>query len=572
MVQTTSVPAIAWGSAGPQAPSGPAILAGRQQDYDVAFSVTFNWNGATPQGQLASSDAAIISNAYQIVVYYATQVDPNYATGRMQDAIGQIYFLNRNPALPTQLTVDCTGGGGGTAVALRGLDLFTSNVATIQDNAGNLYQLLNSLELPAGGGTVQGTFACTVPGPVPVPSGETPVAIYQVVVGWDSVGLVSGVEGVDTESRAAFEARRQDTVAGNSAGAIGSIIGAVAKVPGVIDYYGKNNDSGNPITVNGVLIPANAVYVCVAGGAQPAVAQAIFSKKGPGAPTSGNTAVTVYDSNPLYAAPVPYAINYQIPTALPLLFGVVLVAGGTIPANATTLVQNAIVAAAAQGVISPASMFTAAITGNVLNVTAVQQGTLAVGQILADTTDALAGGTQITGLLTGSGGIGTYTVSVPQTVPSETMSGTTNASQIVPNLRARIGQVIYASNYTQAVNALGPWAQVASIAVGSPNTPGAEVTGSITGNTLTVAGVISGALAVGQFLYGSAGGTNVVSNTQITGFGSGAGGTGTYTVNNTQTVPGGTTIVAASANQASVTVQANQVPQVTSPGVVVGVT
>jgi hypothetical protein len=564
MAGTTSVPAIAWGSAGPLAPSGPAVLAGRQQDFNAAYNVTFNWAKVTPQGQIASSDAAIISNAYNLVVYYANQVNPNYAQGRMQDALGQIYFLNRNPAIPTQLTVNNTGGGAGVGVQLKGLDLYTSSVATIQDNSGNLYQLLTTITLPPGGGTVQGVFACTVAGPTPIPSGSTPISIYQQITGWDSVALVSGVQGVNTEGRAAFEQRRRDSVAGNSAGAIGSIIGAVAKVPGVIDYYGYNNNTSGSVTIGGVSIAAYSIYICVAGGAQNAVAQAIFNKKGPGAPTVGNTAATAYDSNPLYASPIPYTINYQTPSTLYLTFSITLVESGQIPSNATTLVQNAIVAAATQGVISPASIFTASISSNVLNVTSIGQGVIAVGQVLADTTDALAGGTQITGFISGAGGIGTYTVSVPQTVASETMSGTTNASQIVPNLRARIGQTVYASTYTQAVNALGSWAQVASIEIGSANTSGAVIVGSISGTTLTVGSVTSGTVAIGQFLSDSTG--DIIPGTAITG-GSGS----SWTVNNSQTVTS-ETITCAAPNQTDVLILANQVPSVIGAGVVVGVT
>jgi len=58
----------------------------------------------------------------------------------------------------------------------------------------------------------------------------------------------------------------------------------------------------------------------------------------------------------------------------------------------------------------------------VLNVTAVAQGSLQNGQTLSDGGVALAPGTSITGLLTGSGGVGTYQVSFPQTVPSEAMT------------------------------------------------------------------------------------------------------------------------------------------------------
>ncbi|MDR5728331.1 MAG: hypothetical protein RB191_12960 [Terriglobia bacterium] len=58
------------------------------------------------------------------------------------------------------------------------------------------------------------------------------------------------------------------------------------------------------------------------------------------------------------------------------------------------------------------------------------------------------------------------------------------------------------------------------------------LTGSISGTTLTVTAVSSGTVAVGNTITG----TNVQPGTYITAFGTGTGGTGTYTVNNTQTV------------------------------------
>lgn len=59
----------------------------------------------------------------------------------------------------------------------------------------------------------------------------------------------------------------------------------------------------------------------------------------------------------------------------------------------------------------------------------------------------------------------------------------------------------------------------------------AVVTGSISGTTLTISGVTSGSLGVGSVL----GGTGVTANTYVTGLLTGTGGTGTYTVNASQT-------------------------------------
>lgn len=79
-------------------------------------------------------------------------------------------------------------------------------------------------------------------------------------------------------------------------------------------------------------------------------------------------------------------------------------------------------------------------------------------------------------------------------------------------------------------------------------TTGALVTGSISGTTLTVTAVTNGTIAVGQRVSG----TGVTDSTYITALGTGSGGAGTYTVNNSQAVTsttlacdnGGTTIVA----------------------------
>jgi len=72
--------------------------------------------------------------------------------------------------------------------------------------------------------------------------------------------------------------------------------------------------------------------------------------------------------------------------------------------------------------------------------------------------------------------------------------------------------------------------------IGPGGTIGANFTGSITGNVLTVTGITQGALALGQTLSG----TGIANGTTITAFGTGAGGNvndnGTYTVSISQTV------------------------------------
>ena len=132
-----------------------------------------------------------------------------------------------------------------------------------------------------------------------------------------------------------------------------------------------------------------------------------------------------------------------------------------------------------------AAIFTGSTSGTTLTVTFVKQGTIGTGQQLF-----VIGGAQetvITALGTGTGGVGTYTINISQTISSQQMY-TTNC--------------------------------------------GAVVTASITGTTMTVTAVASGTLTVGQTVQG----TGVTPNTMITALGTGTGGTGTYTVSTSQTV------------------------------------
>jgi hypothetical protein len=161
--------------------------------------------------------------------------------------------------------------------------------------------------------------------------------------------------------------------------------------------------------------------------------------------------------------------------------GTVSLTAATSFSSAATIIQNALNAAAPNeasvtgSIAAGSSVFTGSVAGYVLTVTSVTSGSIVLGGALGGT--GVAASTLITSQLSGSvGGIGTYAVSVPQTLAS----GTLNESY----------------------------------------------------GTLTVTVVSSGTLSVGQAVSGS----GVTASTVITALGTGAGGTGTYYVNNSQTV------------------------------------
>lgn len=447
---TTNVPQPIFGPRGFVAPSEQDILAGIFADLTGVFGDAFNPALETPQGQLASSEAAIIGDAFDLFCRYTQQVDPAYADGRMQDAIARIYFIERDPAEPTVVACLCSG--------LSGVVIPTGALAIAAD--GNIYACLGGGVIPVSGSkTLQ--FACQVTGPIECPAG-TLNQIYRAIPGWDSItNPDDGVIGSDVESRVAFEARRSASVALNSVGSIPAVLGAVLGVSGVLDAYVIDNATNGAVTNGNVTLAKNSLYVAVAGGADLDVATAIWSKKMPGCAYTGNTTVTVKDKNSGYNPPYPaYSVKFQRPTSLPILFAVAIANSTQVPSDAMAQIQAALIAAFAgldggtrarigstiyasrfsasvallgswAQIVSlqigsantAAAKFTASIAGTTLTVTAVASGTLAVGQTLDDGSGNVIEGTTITALGSGSGGTGTYTVSQTQTVSSEVMTG-----------------------------------------------------------------------------------------------------------------------------------------------------
>jgi hypothetical protein len=222
---------------------------------------------------------------------------------------------------------------------------------------------------------------------------------------------------------------------------------------------------------------------------------------------------------------------------------------------------------------------TASIATTTLTVTAVTDGVISIGDIISGT--GVTSGTTITALGTGTGGVGTYTVSASQTVASTDITGRSaflNVTAIVSGGTIYVGDRVvgtgitdetiitafdtgtggvgkYKINYYHQINSStlttkSNQLNITAVAngvlsigngiTGTGVTEGTVITGfknkfvgtaSISTTTLTITAVTSGAVAVGDTITGA----GVVIGTKITALGSGSGGVGTYTVNISQT-------------------------------------
>lgn len=335
MASPSSVPKIQFTPAGLVIPAETAVLAGVQSDINAAFGGGLNPALETPQGQLASSQAAIIGDKNNEFALFVNQVDPQYSADRFQDAIARIYFLTRKPATPTSVQATLTGLSG-TVVPAGTL---------AQDTSGNTYVCAGNATIGSTG-TVIAEFQNTQTGPIPCAAG-TLTQVYQAVPGWDAItNAADGTMGSDVESRADFEYRRRNSVALNAEGTNGAIYAAVFNLADVLDCYVIDNPAGTTVNkgVTNYPMAAHSVYVAVVGGADADIAQAIWTKKDLGCDYNGNTSVTVTDGAG-YNFPLPtYTVKFNRPANLPIKYAVNIVNDSSLPSNIVDLVKAAIIA------------------------------------------------------------------------------------------------------------------------------------------------------------------------------------------------------------------------------------
>jgi len=401
-MSTSNVPQIQWTENGLVVPQESDILTGRYDDFNGAFGGNLSNDLSNPTGQLIQSDTAIIGNKNNEWLNFIAGIDPRTSTGRMQDGIGQLYFLTRIAASPTVVTARCYGVP--FTVINAGL--------TAQDQSGNIYVCLNSGTI-SGVGSVDLTFSCSTTGPIACPIGYLN-KVYNGIAGWESIdNLSAGTPGINVETSQEFEYRRKQSVSLNGQGSSSAVLANVVNVVGVTDAFVYQNTSslsrgasftgsisGTTLTVTavasgiieigmmitgtsvaqgqsiisngtgaggtgtynlsisqslgstslncgfyGVYLLPHSIYIAAYGGNQNDVAQAVYNKMSPGCDFNGNTNVIVYDNgNSLYSEPYPqYTITYQIPNVLPILFSVSMQQNTGVPANAITLVKQAII-------------------------------------------------------------------------------------------------------------------------------------------------------------------------------------------------------------------------------------
>ncbi len=333
-MSTTNVPALSITKTGVTLPDESDILDGVLADIDASFGGGMNKGLSTPQGQLAQTLTAIVGDKNDQIAAVLSNIDPDVAAGRWQDAIGRIYFLDRIAASGTVVTGVCTGLVGTVIPA----------GSAVQDVNGYIYYSTVAATIGSTG-QVSVQFQNSTMGPIACPIGNL-TTIYKAITGWDRVtNVAAGTLGTDVESRADFELRRRASVATNAVNSPQSIQARVLAAPGVVDAYVIDNPTNATVLVGATNFPLlpHSVYVGAAGGAAADIAKAIWGKKSLGCDYNGNTSAQVQDTS--YEKPYPtYTVKWQTLVPAATYFNVTISKTPVIP-GIEDLIRTAILAA-----------------------------------------------------------------------------------------------------------------------------------------------------------------------------------------------------------------------------------
>ena len=320
---------------GPIAPETAAVLQAQRDIWQAAFNNRLNPDPATPQGQIMASLAAIVQDKNNQLLYLANMFNPATSDGIWQDALAAIYFITRQAAQGTAVQVVCTGLQGTVIAGQDG----SADPARVKTSDGTVLVCQTGGTIPAGG-SITLPFVALETGPIEVEA-HSVTTIVQAQPGWDTVDNPDpGVTGRGLESRQAFETRRIQSVALNSRSMLSSVYARVGALPGVIDLLARQNRTSSPVEINGVTLGPHSIYIAVLGGADAAIAEAIYNTVSGGCDYNGDTVVEYTD--PMTGAVE--NIKFQRPEEFPFAVEVTLRKNVATPADIVDRVKTNILA------------------------------------------------------------------------------------------------------------------------------------------------------------------------------------------------------------------------------------
>lgn len=265
-------------------------------------------SGESVVANIESADADRELAIQELLLYIATQLDPDQAEGIWLDYICALNNITRISATKTNIPITITGTPGTNK---------NSGEITIADESTDEYLINQTAFIIGEDGTANVQFEATSFGPL------TFLSSSNYYIKTPSIGLSSviynteGVQNIgrNTETDEELRARRKESVEVTATSVLSSIKANVLQVTDVIQVKPKEND--DLIEVDG--IPPKSFEIVVRGGDDQAIAEAIFYKKPAGIKAFGTTNVEVSDEDGNK-----YTIGFTRPIPTPITVSITL--------------------------------------------------------------------------------------------------------------------------------------------------------------------------------------------------------------------------------------------------------
>ncbi len=270
-----------------------ATQAELQAQYIAAFQAIYgsdiDLSSSTPDAQMIMTFIQSVLDVEDLLTQVYSSFDPDNAIGVTLDQRVAINGIQRQAGTYTIQPVSVTVS---TALTLWGLDQSSHPVFTVQDNAGNEYEI-ETTQNPPSAGTYSYNFQAAGPGAIrsALNSITTPVTI---VLGVSSVNNPTTFIslGLNEETDAALKIRRQQSVSLASQGYLAGLEAALLNVNGVTSVQVIENNTNALVPPSPV--PGHSIWVIVAGsGASASIANAIYLKRNAGCGMYGSISYTI---------------------------------------------------------------------------------------------------------------------------------------------------------------------------------------------------------------------------------------------------------------------------------------
>lgn len=335
-----TIPPLQITDTGITAPPTNEVIDGVWEMFKKAFGKDINTAMNTPQGQLVTSLAAIITDERNQMINLLNQFDPRYAQGIWQDGLGYIYFMTRKHATHSSVEIVLTGLAGTTIAA----------GTLFNDVNGNAWQTTQKTII-GNDGCATAHALCTRSGIVEA-APDTITTIPKAISGLDRItNPYAAIAGVNEESRIDFEKRRYASVAINSKNTNASTYGAVADLADVKDVFVIDNPTDETIRVGATNYPVirNSILVAVIGGDDETIARTILTKAGSGCSFNGNTECVIADTENFPIRPPTYKVKFLRPALVPVFFQVTVADRDLLSYQDSEAVKEAIIKAFSSG-------------------------------------------------------------------------------------------------------------------------------------------------------------------------------------------------------------------------------